>query len=212
MKRMLALCWRSESYPKFCTMFRAYCEIAAIRIAKQTNTSKNELFLRDNACLGYFDLSQMFFYAVRTRIQGCKLLSSRPARGKIAFTSTVGCKWTRQLSHRNTHNSQVLRCTEGMFFQHLQTSRGHGSLLGATWLRVTGQCWNVTCIQGISSSANDWICFQERMSSNKRSPYFYDPFRAFTGVDFPSGVSIKLPKRNCLLKCIVCFYIVMSQT
>ena len=92
MKGMLALCRRSESHPKFCTMFRAYCEIAAVRIAKQTNTSKNELFLRRNACLGYFDISQMFFYAVRTRIQGYELLPSRPAQRKIAFTSTVGCK------------------------------------------------------------------------------------------------------------------------
>ena len=37
---------------------------------------------------------------------------------------------------------------------------------------------------------------KSEMSSNKRSPYFYDPLRSFTGRDFPSGI---FPTRNCFV-------------
>ena len=42
-------------------IFEAYYEIAAFVIYKKTNTRWNKLLLRRNACLGYIDVSQMFF-------------------------------------------------------------------------------------------------------------------------------------------------------
>ena len=73
------------------------------------------LLLGRNSCLGYIDVSQMFFfYAVHSRIYGYELLPSLVSARKVTFGSTVSCKWTRQLHHLDFINSSV-RLNWGLF-------------------------------------------------------------------------------------------------
>ena len=64
-------------------IFEAYYEIAAFVICKKTDTRRNKLLLGRNACLGYFDVSQMFFFMLYTqKFRDMSYYRPRPAQEK----------------------------------------------------------------------------------------------------------------------------------
>ena len=89
------------------------------------------LLLGRNACLGYTDVSQMFFFfnAVHSWIYGYELLPSLVSARKVTFGSTVSCKWTRQLHHLDFINSSV-RLNWGLFRHSI-------SYMASLWRRNT---------------------------------------------------------------------------
>ena len=65
-------------------IFEAYYEIAAFVIYKKTNTRWNKLLLGRNACLGYIDVSQFFFFFMlyTQKFRDMSYYRPRPAQEK----------------------------------------------------------------------------------------------------------------------------------
>ena len=110
-----------------CFFFMLYThEFMGMSCCRQFN-----LLLGRNSCLGYINVSQMFFffYAVHSRIYGYELLPSLVSARKVTFGSTVSCKWTRQLHHLDFINSSV-RLNWGLFRHSI-------SYMASLWRRNT---------------------------------------------------------------------------